>query len=73
MALEFYICAICQLAGKVYDLGGQVHAANSALVIFHLAKEIGFELEEIDSHRLALIEVLQGSIRILKLSMIMSL
>lgn len=44
------------LAGKIYDLGGQVLAANSAPTIFHLAKETGSELEEMDSHKLALID-----------------
>lgn len=37
-------------------MGGQVLAANSAPTIFHLAKETGSELEELDSHKLALID-----------------
>ncbi|KAK2993082.1 hypothetical protein RJ640_029788, partial [Escallonia rubra] len=48
------------VSGKVYDLGGQVLAANSAPTIFHLAKEIGAELEEMDSHKLALIDSSTG-------------
>ncbi|KAD5961681.1 hypothetical protein E3N88_13154 [Mikania micrantha] len=48
------------VSGKVYDLGGQVLAANSAPTIFHIAKELGSELEEMDSHKLALIESSTG-------------
>ena len=44
----------------MYDLGGQVLAASSAPVIFHLAKETGSELEEMDSHKLAAIECSTG-------------
>lgn len=44
----------------MYDLGGQVLAANSAPTIFHLAKETGSELEEMDSHKLALIDASTG-------------
>ena len=44
----------------MYDLGGQVLAANSAPTIFHLAKELGSELEEMDSHKLALIDSSTG-------------
>lgn len=51
---------LLHLTGKVYDLGGQVLAANSAPTIFHLAKEIGLELEELDSHKLALINSSTG-------------
>ncbi|XWS71121.1 hypothetical protein CRYUN_Cryun03dG0111300 [Craigia yunnanensis] len=54
------LCESVEIEGKVYDLGGQVLAANSAPVIFHLAKEIGSELEEMDSHRLALIDSSTG-------------
>ncbi|KAK9078555.1 hypothetical protein SSX86_002612 [Deinandra increscens subsp. villosa] len=52
--------SIAILGGKVYDLGGQVLAANSAPTIFHLAKELGSELEEMDSHKLALIDSSTG-------------
>lgn len=38
-------------------------AANSAPVIFQLAKEIGAELEEMDSHKLALIDSSTGAYR----------
>ena len=48
------------VAGKIYDLGGQVLAANSAPTIFHLAKETASELEEMDSHKLALIDSMTG-------------
>lgn len=47
--------AFTLVTGKIYDLGGQVLAANSAPTIFHLAQETGSELEEMDSHKLALI------------------
>ena len=63
-----YICARCQHAGKVYDLGGQVLAANSAPIVFHLAKEIGSELEEMDSHRLALIDSSTGKYQDIKVA-----
>lgn len=48
------------LAGRTYDLGGQVLAANSAPVIFHLAKEIGAETEEMDFHKFAIIDSSTG-------------
>lgn len=48
------------LTGKTYDLGGQVLAANSAPVVFHLAKELGCELEAMDSHKFALIDASTG-------------
>lgn len=54
--------------GKVYDLGGQVLAANSAPSIFHLAKEIGSELEEMDSHKLALIDSSTGKYQDIKVA-----
>ncbi|XP_063937135.1 uncharacterized protein LOC135147742 [Daucus carota subsp. sativus] len=54
------MCESADIEGKVYDLGGQVLAANSAPTIFHLAKEIGLELEELDSHKLALINSSNG-------------
>ncbi|KAM1653120.1 hypothetical protein EV1_005701 [Malus domestica] len=50
------MCESVDIEGKIYDLGGQVLAANSAPVIFHLAKETGSELDEMDSHKLALID-----------------
>ncbi|KAM2350617.1 hypothetical protein ACFXTH_005541 [Malus domestica] len=50
------MCESVDIEGKIYDLGGQVLAANSAPVIFHLAKEAGSELDEMDSHKLALID-----------------
>lgn len=61
-------CAICHHAGKIYDLGGQVLAANSAPVIFHLAKEIGSELEEMDSHKLAHIDSSTGKYQDIKVA-----
>ncbi|KAI7736757.1 hypothetical protein M8C21_012632 [Ambrosia artemisiifolia] len=54
------MCESAEIEGKVYDLGGQVLAANSAPTIFHLAKELGSELEEMDSHKLALIDSSTG-------------
>ncbi|KAK1421598.1 hypothetical protein QVD17_24067 [Tagetes erecta] len=54
------MCESADIEGKVYDLGGQVLAANSAPTIFHLAKELGSELEEMDSHKLALIDSSTG-------------
>lgn len=48
------------LAGRIYDLGGQVLAANSAPVIFHLAKETGAETEEMDFHKFAIIDSSTG-------------
>lgn len=54
------MCESVEIEGKVYDLGGQVLAANSAPVIFHLAKESGTQLEEMDLHKLALIDSLTG-------------
>lgn len=44
-------------------MGGQVIAANSAPVITHLAKEVGAEFEEMDSHKLALIDSHTGNYR----------
>ncbi|XP_059668871.1 uncharacterized protein LOC132313957 [Cornus florida] len=54
------MCESVEIEGKIYDLGGQVLAANSAPVIFHLAKETGSELVELDSHKLALIDSSTG-------------
>ncbi|KAE8731628.1 Cell differentiation, Rcd1-like protein isoform 1 [Hibiscus syriacus] len=62
------MCESIEIQGKVYDLGGQVLAANSAPVIFHLAKEIGAELEEMDSHKLALIDSSTGKYRNIKVT-----
>jgi hypothetical protein len=56
------------LTGKIYDLGGQVLAANSAPTIFHLAKETGSELEEMDSHKLALIDSSTGEFKDIKVA-----
>uniref|UniRef100_A0A6V7QWC8 4-coumarate--CoA ligase n=1 Tax=Ananas comosus var. bracteatus TaxID=296719 RepID=A0A6V7QWC8_ANACO len=57
------MCESVDIEGKVYDLGGQVIAANSAPVITHLAKEVGAEFEEMDSHKLALIDSHTGNYR----------
>ncbi|XP_023742156.3 uncharacterized protein LOC111890232 isoform X1 [Lactuca sativa] len=50
------MCESVDIEGKIYDLGGQVLAANSAPTIFHLAKEIGAETEELDTHKFAVID-----------------
>ncbi|KAL5566579.1 hypothetical protein UlMin_029743 [Ulmus minor] len=62
------MCESVEIKGKVYDLGGQVLAANSAPVIFHLAKETGSELEEMDSHKLALIDGSTGEFQDIKVA-----
>ncbi|KAK7262556.1 hypothetical protein RJT34_30130 [Clitoria ternatea] len=54
------MCESVEIEGKVYDLGGQVLAASSAPIIFHLAKETGSALEELDSHKLAVIDPSSG-------------
>ncbi|KAL4576881.1 hypothetical protein LXL04_012981 [Taraxacum kok-saghyz] len=54
------MCESADIEGKIYDLGGQVLAANSAPTVFHLAKELGSELEEMDNHKLALIDSSTG-------------
>lgn len=54
--------------GRVYDLGGQVLAASSAPVIFHLAKETGSPLEEMDSHKLAVIDSSSGQYQDIKVA-----
>ncbi|KAJ7980735.1 AMP-dependent synthetase/ligase [Quillaja saponaria] len=62
------MCESVEIEGKVYDLGGQVLAASSAPVIFHLANEIGAELEEMDSHKLALIDSSTGEYQDIKVA-----
>ncbi|XP_072977090.1 uncharacterized protein [Typha angustifolia] len=57
------MCESVNIGGRVYDLGGQVIAANSAPVITHLAKVVGAEFEEMDSHKLALIDSHTGNYR----------
>lgn len=47
-------------SGKIYDLGGQVLAENSAPTIFHLAKEIGAKTEQLDGHKFATIDSSTG-------------
>ncbi|WCJ36960.1 Long-chain-fatty-acid--AMP ligase FadD28 [Euphorbia peplus] len=54
------MCESVEIQGKIYDLGGQVLAKNSAPTIFELAKEGELELEEMDSHKLALIDSSTG-------------
>ncbi|CAH1452660.1 unnamed protein product [Lactuca virosa] len=49
------MCESVDIEGSIYDLGGQVLATNSAPTIFHLAKEIGAETEELDTHKFAVI------------------
>lgn len=62
------MCESVEIEGKVYDLGGQVLAASSAPVIFHLAKETGSVLEEMDSHKLAVIEYSTGNYQDIKVA-----
>ncbi|CAO2184500.1 unnamed protein product [Urochloa humidicola] len=62
------MCESIDIEGRTYDLGGQVIAANSAPVITHLAKELGSEFEEMDSHKLALIDSQTGNIRDLEVA-----
>lgn len=57
----------CILTGRIYDLGGQVLAANSAPCIFHLAREVGVETEEMDTHKFALIDSSTGALSEMKL------
>lgn len=59
---------MCVDVGLVYDLGGQVLAANSAPSIFHLAREIGAEMEEMDSHKFALVDTSTGALSEMKLA-----
>ncbi|KAI3716520.1 hypothetical protein L1987_67454 [Smallanthus sonchifolius] len=49
------MCESVDIEGRIYDLGGQVLAANSAPTIFHLANQIGAETEELDTHKFAII------------------
>ncbi|KAJ1399879.1 Trimeric LpxA-like superfamily [Sesbania bispinosa] len=60
------MCESVEIQGKVYDLGGQVLAASSAPIIFHLAKETGSALEEMDSHKLAVIDPSSGEYQDIK-------
>ncbi|XP_062017094.1 uncharacterized protein LOC133733480 [Rosa rugosa] len=62
------MCESVDIEGNIYDLGGQVLAANSAPVIFHLAKETESELEEMDSHKLALIDNATGEYEDIKVA-----
>ncbi|KAF4391721.1 hypothetical protein G4B88_005607 [Cannabis sativa] len=62
------MCESVEIRGKIYDLGGQVLAANSAPVIFHLARETSSELEELDSHKLALIDSSTGEYHDIKVA-----
>ncbi|KAJ0965094.1 hypothetical protein J5N97_026232 [Dioscorea zingiberensis] len=55
------MCESVDIEGRIYDLGGQVTAANSAPTISYLAKELGAEFEEMDSHKLALIDRQTGN------------
>ncbi|KVH90817.1 Acyl carrier protein-like protein [Cynara cardunculus var. scolymus] len=54
------MCESVDIEGRIYDLGGQVLAANSAPTIFHLAKEIEAETEELDAHKFAIIDSSTG-------------
>nr|KYP58460.1 Putative fatty-acid--CoA ligase fadD25 [Cajanus cajan] len=62
------MCESVEIEGKVYDLGGQVLAASSAPVIFQLAKETGSPLEEMDSHKLAVIDSSTGKYQDVKVA-----
>ncbi|XP_057748625.1 uncharacterized protein LOC130967675 [Arachis stenosperma] len=62
------MCESVDIEGKVYDLGGQVLAASSAPIIFHLAKETGSALEELDSHKLAIINPSNGEYQDIKVA-----
>ncbi|KAK7325060.1 hypothetical protein VNO77_29113 [Canavalia gladiata] len=62
------MCESVDIEGKIYDLGGQVLAASSAPVIFHLAKETGSPLEEMDSHKLAVIDSSSGQYQDVKVA-----
>ncbi|EPS58775.1 hypothetical protein M569_16038, partial [Genlisea aurea] len=56
------MCESVDVQGKIYDLGGQVLAANSAPSIFHLAEQVGAEMEDMDDHKLALIDSSTGAL-----------
>ncbi|XP_027927889.1 uncharacterized protein LOC114184778 [Vigna unguiculata] len=62
------MCESVEIEGRVYDLGGQVLAASSAPIIFHLAKETGSPLEEMDSHKLAVIDSSSGKYQDIKVA-----
>uniref|UniRef100_A0A7N0TLS4 Carrier domain-containing protein n=1 Tax=Kalanchoe fedtschenkoi TaxID=63787 RepID=A0A7N0TLS4_KALFE len=62
------MCESVEIEGRVYDLGGQVLAANSAPFIFHLAKETDSELDDMASHKLALIESSTGKYEDIKVA-----
>lgn len=55
------------LTGRIYDLGGQVLAANSAPTIFHLAKEVGAELEDLDKDMFSVIDCTSGTFNNMRL------
>ncbi|KAL2328831.1 hypothetical protein Fmac_022258 [Flemingia macrophylla] len=62
------MCESVEIEGKIYDLGGQVLAASSAPVIFHLARETVSALEELDSHKLAIIDPATGEYQDIKVA-----
>ncbi|CAK8575846.1 unnamed protein product [Lathyrus sativus] len=62
------MCESVEIEGNVYDLGGQVLAASSAPVIFHLAKETGSAFEEMDSHKLAVVDPSSGEYHDIKVA-----
>ncbi|KAM0942933.1 putative AMP-dependent synthetase/ligase, amine oxidase, phosphopantetheine binding ACP [Dioscorea sansibarensis] len=55
------MCESVDIEGRIYDLGGQVTAANSAPAVSYLAEELGIEFEEMGSHKLALIDRQTGN------------
>ncbi|KAK9072573.1 hypothetical protein SSX86_009008 [Deinandra increscens subsp. villosa] len=55
------MCESVDIEGRIYDLGGQVLATNSAPTIFHLANQIGAETEELDAHKFATIDSSTGN------------
>ncbi|KAL0418546.1 UNVERIFIED_CONTAM: hypothetical protein Sradi_1268100 [Sesamum radiatum] len=57
------MCESVEIQGRIYDLGGQVLAANSAPSVFHLAGEVGAETEEMDTHKFALIDSSCGALK----------
>ncbi|EYU46303.1 hypothetical protein MIMGU_mgv1a021307mg [Erythranthe guttata] len=62
------MCESVDIEGRFYDLGGQVLAASSSPTIFHLSKEMGCEMEEMDSHKLALIDSKTGKYEDIKVA-----